>query len=131
MVNSCSGVTEQSTNEKHRKRPQTVNPAASKESVKTAEDRTGERDNQTKILITGDDVLIEYVNRLVSGLKKLMTTENNKDIEQVLEKFIGYYVWHTPDLKLSKPSASVSQRLEARLQEMRDRRKRLVKSVYK
>ena len=45
--------------------------------------------------------------------------------------FIGYYVWHTPDLKKNRPSAKLWQRLDARLQEMRDRRKRLVKSVYK
>jgi hypothetical protein len=82
-------------------------------------------------LITGDDVLIEYVNRIINGLKKLIPTDNNNDIEKVVELFIGYYVWHTPDLKRNKPSATIWQRLEARLQEMRERRKRLVKSVYK
>lgn len=34
-------------------------------------------------------------------------------------------------MKKSRPNTKVWQRLEARLQEMRDRRKRLVKSVYK
>lgn len=82
-------------------------------------------------MITGDDVLIEYVNRIINGLKKLIPTDNNNDIEKVVELFIGYYVWHTPDLKRNKPSATIWQRLEARLQEMRERRKRLVKSVYK
>lgn len=60
-----------------------------------------------------------------------MTTDNNYDVERVVELFIGYYVWHTPDMKRAKPTASIWQRLEARLNEMRDRRKRLVKSVYK
>lgn len=90
-----------------------------------------EKETGTKILITGDDVLIEYVNRIVNGLKKLSSADNNNDIEKVIELFIGYYVWHTPDLRRNRPNATIWQRLEARLQEMRERRKRLVKSVYK
>lgn len=90
-----------------------------------------EKEEKQKVLITGDDVLIEYVNRLVSGMKKLPSSENNFDIERVLELFIGYYVWHSPDMKKIRPNTKIWQRLEARLQEMRDRRKRLVKSVYK
>lgn len=76
-------------------------------------------------------MLIEYVNRLVIGLKKLGSTESHLDIERVVEMFIGYYVWHTPDLNKTKPNSLIWQRLEARLNEMRDRRKRLVKSAYK
>jgi len=90
-----------------------------------------EKEEKQKVLITGDDVLIEYVNRLVSGMKKLPSSKNNFDIERVLELFIGYYVWHSPDMKKIRPNTKIWQRLEARLQEMRDRRKRLVKSVYK
>ena len=117
---------EEEKESKSKKRPQTVNPAnASKTREQPIEKEPG-----NKILITGDDVLIEYVNRIVLGLKKL-NPANNNDIERVVELFIGYYVWHTPDLKRSKTNATIWQRLEARLQEMRERRKRLVKSVYK
>jgi hypothetical protein len=76
-------------------------------------------------------VLIEYVSRLITGLKKLTTCPKIAEITSVVDLFIGYYVWHTPDLKKSKPNAALWQRLEARLNEMKDRRKRLVKSVYK
>lgn len=86
---------------------------------------------KSKVLITGDDVLIEYVSRTITGLKKLASSEIRFDVEKVIELFIGYYVWHTPDLKEAKPQAKLWERLEARLQEMRERRKRLVKSVYK
>lgn len=98
---------------------------------KIQEDEKEKEQKKNKVLITGDDVLIEYVSRTIMGLKKLATNEVHYDIEKVVELFIGYYVWHTPDLKNSKPSSTLWQRLEARLQEMRDRRKRLVKSVYK
>jgi hypothetical protein len=110
---------------KSKKRPQTVN-AANKIHEEPIEKESG-----NKILITGDDVLIEYVNRIVNGLKKLISADNNYDIDRVIELFIGYYVWNTPDIKRNKPNATMWQRLDSRLQEMRDRRKRLVKSVYK
>lgn len=116
------------------KRPQTVNPSSNKDSqnrIETESKPEESKPGQEKILITGDDVLIEYVNRLINSLKKLLVNEKNPEIERIVELFIGYYVWHSPDLIKSKPSASLWQRLEARLNEMRDRRKRLVKSVYK
>lgn len=77
-------------------------------------------------------MLIEYVSRLILGLKKLPSgSTTTSEATGVVELFINYYVWHTPDLKKSKPAATIWQRLEARLNEMKDRRKRLVKSVYK
>jgi hypothetical protein len=124
----ASSIPSESADSK-KKRPQTVNPLS--KNAKMRETQIQDQ-SQNKILITGDDVLIEYVNRLVSGLKKLNSASSkNYDVEKVVELFIGYYVWHTPDLKRARPNATVWQRLEARLNEMRDRRKRLVKSVYK
>ena len=85
---------------KSKKRPQTVNPSSTKV-TKQPEQETEEnekKDAPQKILITGDDVLIEYVNRLVVSLKKTVNDQQS-DIEKIIELFIGYYVWHTPDLK--------------------------------
>lgn len=117
---------EDSANNSKLKRPQTVNPASIKanNTQKAAEEETP-KDEKSKgkqsIIITGDDVLIEYVNRIIIGLKKLSSAEKHPEIESVIELFIGYYVWHTPDLKVSKPTSLLWQRLEARLNEMKDR----------
>jgi hypothetical protein len=49
-------------------------------------------------LITGDDILIEYVDRLIQELK---TVQNDADMRpnwrSSIEKFITHYVWHTQD----------------------------------
>jgi len=52
---------------------------------------------QEKVLITGDDILIEYVERLMSGIRAL-SEEGMSDLWKVaLEKFITHYVWHSQD----------------------------------
>ena len=63
--------------DEEKKRPQTVNPSNSKSgrSIPTEPSKTNGKTGQEKILITGDDVLIEYVNRLIIALKKLLSTE--------------------------------------------------------
>ena len=83
-----------------KKRPQTVNPSSNKAQKETEpeQEESEKKDNPSKILITGDDVLIEYVNRLVISLKKIVY-DQQADIEKIIEQFISYYVWHTPDLK--------------------------------
>lgn len=83
-----------------KKRPHTVNPSSTKASKPDEQEpeESEKKDSQQKILITGDDVLIEYVNRLVVSFKKLVN-EPQSDVEKIIEQFIGYYVWHTPDMK--------------------------------
>lgn len=83
-----------------KKRPHTVNPSSTKASnqVDQEHEESEKKETQQKILITGDDVLIEYVNRLVVSFKKLVN-DPQPDAEKVIEQFIGYYVWHTPDMK--------------------------------
>ena len=48
-------------------------------------------------MITGDDILIEYVSRLSKVLSHI--AEENIDVSQRqrMEKFISHYVWHMPD----------------------------------
>ena len=52
----------------------------------------------SKIMITGDDILIEYVARLVKCISNL----NQPDVlisNQLssMEKFVTHYVWKQPD----------------------------------
>jgi hypothetical protein len=60
------------------------------------------------VLITGDDILIEYVERLMTGIKNVseesLLSENWKI---ALEKFITHYVWHQQDRR-SNPEAATA-----------------------
>lgn len=91
-------------------------------------------------MITGDDILIEYVSRL----KKILTAVNEDLIQPLqvdrMEKFVTHYVWHLPDA--AKPAADadlhghasgnvMERRLTNRLSEMMDRRRRLIKYMFK
>ena len=49
-----------------------------------------------------------------------------------IEKFITHYVWHSQDRrKVEGPMTSLIERLEGRLNEMQERRRRLIKYLYK
>ena len=49
-------------------------------------------------MITGDDILIEYVSRLVDCLGQQVRDDliDNPQVK-ALERFITHYVWHQPD----------------------------------
>ena len=49
-------------------------------------------------MITGDDILIEYVSRLVNFLRGIEEDFIQKALVERMEKFITHYVWHLPDL---------------------------------
>ena len=69
-----------------------------------------------KVLITGDDILIEYVERLIGSIKGLPASYIQATWNTKLEKFISHYVWHQKsDEDDSEPLWS---RLEGRLYEM-------------
>jgi hypothetical protein len=78
-----------------------------------------------KVVITGDDVLIEYVHRLINKVQDeyKLTPKNQESIEN----FISHYVWHNEDF----PKAPTKDRLQNRLDEMILRRKKLLKSLCK
>ena len=76
----------------------------------------------TKVVITGDDVLIEYVTRLIEVVEKV---EVGKEEFEHIESFITHYVWHSEDV----PNQEISERLQNRLSEMILRRKKLLKSL--
>ena len=50
-------------------------------------------------MITGDDILIEYVSRLVKTLNCLQEDLMQHVQIDRMEKFISHYVWHLPDLQ--------------------------------
>ena len=50
-------------------------------------------------MITGDDILIEYVSRLTKTLSCLQEDLMSHVQIDRMEKFISHYVWHLPDLQ--------------------------------
>lgn len=104
-------------------RPQTVK-VGGKSSLQNGNPRE-------KVIITGDDVLIEYVNRLIGALAVLSESNLGTDIKLGIDKFINHYVWHSKDPVNQDTTSSLKRRLETRYEEMRQRRRRLVKSIYK
>ncbi len=96
-------------------------------------------------MITGDDILIEYVTRLVKTLQQSQSEVLLQPQMKSMESFVTHYVWKQPDqlddqmAHKSTPSANslscsgniIRKRLANRLNEMTDRRRRLIKYNYK
>lgn len=91
-------------------------------------------------MITGDDILIEYVERIGRCLKGLPEDSLTYFHVEHMEKFITHYVWHQGDMTeaqitANNPSSTkydvLKSRLNNRLGEMQDRRRRLIKYTFK
>jgi len=80
-----------------------------------------------KILITGDDILIEYVERLTLALKTIKDAALKPSWIKLIERFITHEVWHSADNR-RQDKTRLWQRLEAKLIEMKERRKRMIKA---
>ena len=52
---------------------------------------------QERVLITGDDILIEYVERLMNEIKSVNDNDLKGTWKTQIEKFITHYVWHSQD----------------------------------
>ncbi len=50
-----------------------------------------------KVIITGDDVLIEYTERLMNALKQINEVTLKVSWRTNIEKFVSHYVWHSVD----------------------------------
>jgi hypothetical protein len=75
-----------------------------------------------KVLITGDDILIEYCERLMNCLKHINETMLKVSWRTCIDKFITHKVWHNSELKSeTNLRPSIWQKLETRLQEMIER----------
>ncbi len=80
-----------------------------------------------KILITGDDILIEYVARLTLALKTIKDSALKPNWVRSVERFVTHEVWQCPESRDSE-RGRLWQRLEAKLLEMRDRRRRMLRA---
>ncbi len=56
----------------------------------------GIKDNE-RVLITGDDILIEYVDRLIHEIQDVSDNDLKPYWKTSIEKFITHYVWHSQD----------------------------------
>eukprot|EP00347_Sterkiella_histriomuscorum_P021171 403334979 len=90
------------------------------------------QNTNNKVMITGDDILIEYCERLMFALKSINDGLLRIQWKQALDKFLNHQVWQSQN---SRPDSALQntkwQRLECRIVEMQERRKRLIKSNYK
>ena len=89
-------------------------------------------------MITGDDILIEYVERLMNEIKQFNDNEFKAASRNAIEQFITHYVWHSQDPAANEKikqgqrySTPYWIRLQSRLKEMQERRRRLIKYLYK
>lgn len=57
----------------------------------------GTSGTQERVLITGDDILIEYVERLMNEIKSVNDNDLKGTWKTQIEKFITHYVWHSQD----------------------------------
>ena len=78
-------------------------------------------------MVTGDDVLIEYVWRILNCLKNLSESWLGTLEKSNFEKFITHYVWTNKD----STSATFYDWIGNRYSEMVTRRRKLLKSTIK
>ncbi len=102
--------------------------------------------NKHKVVISGDDILIEYCQRLKIALRKLSESVLRPSQHTQLIRFITHYVWRNQDkvdvmatrskggvptthknAASQRPTVGLDKRISNRIAEMKDRRKRLIK----
>lgn len=81
-----------------------------------------------KIILTADDILIEYISRIWHAIRSLKEEKLKTNWRRNLERFITHTVWHASDTRRGANS-KLWQRLENRLIEMKERRRRLVNNL--
>jgi hypothetical protein len=70
------------------------------------------------------------VQRLIIAVKSIKEPLLRLSWKTAIEKFVTHYVWHTSDIRRGANNR-LWQRLESRLIEMKERRKRLLRSLFK
>ena len=87
-----------------------------------------DKKRKEKVVITGDDILIEYVRRLKNVVLKTNTTILPNSIMYYLEKFLYHKVWQlseqnrTNQQNLDFKYADIGTKLKIRYREMKQRR---------
>jgi len=56
-----------------------------------------DKKRKEKVVITGDDILIEYVRRIKNALKKYPISTQPSNVWYYLEKFLFHKVWSLND----------------------------------
>jgi hypothetical protein len=75
-----------------------------------------------KIIITGDDILIEYLSRVLHAARSITTERLKPEWRVSLDKFVNHSIWQSICPALPH-TMGLLQRLEARVVEMKERRK--------
>jgi len=52
---------------------------------------------EEKVLITGDDILIEYVDRVIQRVNQYNSRDLREEWTSCMDKFSNHYVWHSKD----------------------------------
>jgi tubulin polyglutamylase TTLL5 len=81
-----------------------------------------------KIVLTADDILIEYISRIWHAVRSLKEEKLKSNWRRNLERFITHSVWHGSDTRRGSNS-KLWKRLENRLIEMKERRRRLITTL--
>ena len=80
---------------------------------------------EERLIITGDDILIEYIARLMHAMKAL-SSSSIKQWHKNVEKFLSHYIWVDQE---DGSESDICSRLEHILVDMKERRKKLL--IYK
>ena len=62
----------------------------------TIDDCTPNHANSVEVVLTGDDLVVEYVKRLCSSLRELAYSDLPERIVERVETFVNYRVWSKP-----------------------------------
>lgn len=89
---------------------------------KDMEKEVSEKD-KNKLVITGDDILIEYLSRVLHACKSVTSEKLKTEWKLGLEKFVNHVIWVNIS-STSTSAMSILQKLEIRISEMKERRKR-------
>ena len=72
-----------------------------KEAYPSSPDRVKPKKKKEKVVITGDDILIEYVRRIKNAAKKCRTQTLPNSILYYMDKFLNHKVWTLNEPRLS------------------------------
>ena len=99
--------------------------------------------SEGKVKISGDDILIEYCQRLKHALKKIPDAKLRPVQQAQLIRFITHYIWQMPDKVDINAKGTVQSshssvipvsfwvRIQNRIKEMKERRKKLIRIQLK
>ncbi|CAG9317785.1 unnamed protein product [Blepharisma stoltei] len=79
-----------------------------------------------KIVVTGDDVLICYVSRVIDLIKTIPEERLRKEWKKSIDKFICHHAWENPE---AHKAGTLLQKLEVRLSEMKEMKRKKVYSA--